>query len=307
MALPFFGLIAIGFAAARISPLPEAGLAWLNFFIVYVALPALFFQILSKTPFDELANWRFVAITTLATACAFVAAFAAGWALTGRKLPEATIQGVLGAYSNVGYMGPGLTFAAFGPQAAVPTALIFCFDTILLFTLVPFLMALAAGGRQGLGATALLVAKRVGLHPFIIATALGVIAAYFQFVPPEPADRLLEILSGAAAPCALFAMGVTVGLRPLTRFPRELPVHLTIKLVLHPLLVFTLLSAAGIFNPVWVYTATLMAALPPALNVFVLAQQYGVYVQRASSGILVGTIASVVTVTVLLYLVHGGG
>jgi malonate transporter len=50
-----------------------------------------------------------------------------------------------------------------------------------------------------------------------------------------------------------------------------------------------------------------MAALPPALNVFVMASQYKVYVERASGLILLGTIASVVTVTGLLFMIGLGG
>ena len=49
-----------------------------------------------------------------------------------------------------------------------------------------------------------------------------------------------------------------------------------------------------------------MAALPPALNVFVLAQQYGSYVQGASNGVLLGTLVSVATVTGLLVLITKG-
>jgi predicted permease len=46
-----------------------------------------------------------------------------------------------------------------------------------------------------------------------------------------------------------------------------------------------------------------MAALPPALNVFVLANQYQTYVARASTAILVGTAVSAATVTALLWLI----
>ena len=67
-----------------------------------------------------------------------------------------------------------------------------------------------------------------------------------------------------------------------------------------------LLSATGGFDRVWAFTAELMASLPPALNVFVMASQYGVYVERASSAILIGTLASVVTVTLLLWVITGG-
>jgi malonate transporter len=56
LALPYFGLIFIGFACGKSKNLPEAGLAWMNFFLLYVSLPALLFGIMSKTPFAELNN-----------------------------------------------------------------------------------------------------------------------------------------------------------------------------------------------------------------------------------------------------------
>lgn len=303
LSLPFFGLIFLGYLAGRIVKLPESGLAWLNVFIIYFALPALFFKLIAQTPFEELANWPYIFATTFSTYTAFALAFAIGIVATRGRIPEATIQGVIGAYSNIGYMGPGLTLAALGPAAAVPTALIFCFDNTLLFTLVPFLMALGSSSGEGWAATAALVARRVFTHPFILATLAGVVAAYFRFEPPVAIDQMLTFLSGAAAPAALFTMGVTVAMRPIKRVPAELPTLLLVKLVAHPLIVFFLLSLMGITDMVWVATAILMAALPPALNVFVLARQYDVYVERASSSILIGTVVSVITVTALLYLV----
>lgn len=50
LALPYFGLIFIGFACGKAKGLPESGLAWMNFFLLYVSLPALLFGIMSKTP-----------------------------------------------------------------------------------------------------------------------------------------------------------------------------------------------------------------------------------------------------------------
>jgi malonate transporter len=67
-----------------------------------------------------------------------------------------------------------------------------------------------------------------------------------------------------------------------------------------------LLSWAGDYDPIWVYTAILMASLPPALNVFVMARQYDVWVQRASSMVLVGTLVSIPTLTLMILLITGG-
>jgi malonate transporter and related proteins len=306
LALPFFALILIGFVAGKVRRLPIEGLAWMNFFIVYVSLPALFFQLLSKTPIEQLSNWSYVTATTCGTATAFFTAMLVGWRATHGSLRESTIVALAGGYSNIGYMGPGLTLAALGTAATVPTALIFCFDNALLFALVPFLMALAGSERDSSLALALGVAKRIFLHPFILSTFVGVGAAAIGFHPPAVLDKILNYLMQAAAPCALFVLGVTVASRPVARVPGELPFVLFIKLIAHPIFILGLLDTIGGFDPIWVHTAVLMACLPPALNVFVLAQQYHAYVDKASTIILVGTLVSVVTVTAFLYLVTRG-
>lgn len=306
LALPFFGLILLGYVCGRRLRYPEAGLQWMVFFIVYLALPALFFKLIAEAPFEQLSNWPFVLGTTLSTFAIFVLAFVVGIVALRGQVREATIGAVAGAYSNIGYMGPGLTLAVFGQEAIVPTALIFVFDNILLFTLVPLLMSF--GGTQSVRALGMawFIARRVLTHPFNIAIFAAILAAWLGVVVPAPVDTILTFLKNAAAPCALFLMGVTVALREVRTVPAEIPVLLAIKLVLHPLVVWIVLSAIGGFRHEWVMVAVLMAALPPALNVFVLANQYGVYVERASTAILVGTAISAGTVTLLLWLVAEG-
>ncbi len=306
LALPFFGLIVLGFASGRMMRLPESGLAWMNFFIIYIALPPLFFQLVSRTPFEELANGRFLIAVILSTSLTFAIAVAIGLWLRKGKLAEATIAGTVGAYANVGYMGPGLTLAALGSAATVPTALIFTLDSTFFFAAVPFLMALSGKEKRSIAKTALDVVYRVFTHPFICATLLGIVFAWLQVRPPAPVEKILDYLANAAAPCALFALGVTVALQPMKKMPPELPVLVGIKLFLHPAIAWLVLSAFGGFEPVWIYTAILMAALPSALSAFVMAKQYNAYVQQSSAGVLISTLASIVTVTLLLYLIQNG-
>lgn len=306
LAFPFFGLIFIGFAAGKIGKLPESGLAWMNFFIIYIALPALFFRLLSETPIEELTNLSYVTATTFTTYTVFAIAFCIGVVATRGSIPESTILGIAGSYSNIGYMGPGLTLAVLGAGATVPTALILCFDNTLLFILAPLMMAVGGTEKEPISKTIGKIFWRVFTHPFILATIVGVGAAAIEFRPPAAIDTMLLYLSSAAAPCALFAMGVGVALRPAGRIPVELPAVLVVKLVVHPVLVYLLLTWIGGFDPVWVATAVLMACLPPATNVFVIAQQYNVYVQRASSFVLIGTMASVVTVTGFIWAISNG-
>jgi len=303
LALPFFSLIFLGAVAGRIWRREENALAWLNTYVIYFALPALFYQLISRTPIGELANWSFVFATSLATYTAFALAFAFAAVRNGGKIAEAILQGMVGGYGNVGYMGPPLALVALGPAAAVPAALIFCFDVALVFTLAPLMMAVAGTGGESLPRALVVIPRKVLLHPFILATLAGVAGAALGMRPPEPIDRLLDALSGSSAPCALFALGVTVASRPLKRVPMELPVLILIKLAVHPALVFAILTWIGGFQRLWIETAVLMASLPPAATIYVLATQYDTYVLRASSAILLGTAASVFTVTGVLYLI----
>jgi predicted permease len=88
--------------------------------------------------------------------------------------------------------------------------------------------------------------------------------------------------------------------------PWDVPVLVLIKLVVHPVVALSLLIAFGPFDPAWVKTAVLMAALPPALNVFVLARQYDAWAEPASASVLIGTLASVATLTTVMWLVQQG-
>ena len=303
---PFFALIGLGLFCGRVFRHSVDGLAWLNVFVVYLALPALFFQLLSKTPVEKLASAGFITATTLGTFLIFVLGLLL--ALIGNRgdLRAATVQGLAGAYGNIGFMGPGLALAAFGPAATVPVALIFCFDNTLHFVMAPLMMAVG-GDRQGsLGRIILSIFQKIFTHPFIVATIVGVAAAFLRVAPPDPVDRFLQLLAQAAAPCALFTMGVSIALRPLKRMPVELGFILPIKLFLHPLLIWGLLMALGPFDPVWVAAAILLASLPTATNVFVIAQQYDVWTERASASVLVTTVVSILTVALVLALLSSG-
>src|ERR1700712_1512999 len=306
LALPYFGVIFIGFVCGKARGLPEAGLAWINFFLLYVSLPALLFGILSKTPFAELNNPPFLIATTLGTITAFVLAMLAGRLMGRLPWREATLAGLGGSYGNIGYMGPGLALAVLGPKAAAPTALIFCCDSIFLFTMVPLLIAITDRKHPSALHTLGVVVKQSVFNPLIVAACAGALAAALHLQPPVAIDNMLLFLQNAAAPTALFVLGVTVALRPLSHVRWEVPGVIAVKLLIHPLVVFALMLLMGPFAQPWAATALLMASLPPALNVFVIARQNDSWVEPASVAVLIGTFASVITLTGVMWALQAG-
>ena len=306
LALPYFGLIFIGFACGKTRGLPESGLAWMNFFLLYVSLPALLFRIMSETPFSELNNPPFLIATTLATVSAFATAMVAGRIIGELSLRKATIAALAGAYGNIGYMGPGLALAVLGAKAAAPTALIFCCDSIFLFSIVPLLMVLTDREHPSFLHAIGVAARQIVLNPLIMSAAAGALSAALHIQLPVAIDSTLLFLQNAAAPTALFVLGVTVALRPFDRVPWEVPGVIAVKLLIHPLIVFGLMLLFGPFAQPWAATAVLMAALPPALNVFVIARQNNTWIEPASVAVLIGTFASVVTLTSVMWFIQSG-
>lgn len=304
--LPFFGLIVIGYVAARVTGQPAEALGWMNTFIVYAALPALFFKLVSRTPLADLTRLDFILADVGATYLVFALLFTIGRLGLKSGVADATIQAFAGSYGNIGYMGPGLALLALGEKAAVPVALIVSFENAVHFIVAPSLMALSGDNSRSRSQMLLDAARRVALHPFILSCAAGFLVAATEIAVPRPVAQLVDGLSVAAAPCALFAMGVTLALRPLKRVPAEIFYIVPVKLLLHPALVFGVLTALGRFERVWIEAAVLLAALPTATNVFVLGQHYQAWQERASATILITTVLSVVTVSLVLYALRSG-
>jgi hypothetical protein len=308
LALPFFALILLGVIAARHWHVGEHGLAGLNIFLVYFALPSLIFLVVSAAPFEQLVNWPFITATSAVTVASFAAIVSVSRALLRTNLRTATLQGTAGSYGNVGYMGLPLSVAFFGPEAAVPAALIFCFDCAIQFVMTAFLATLAhEENEEAHGAeVAWRILKQVSTHPFILATVVGVIGSALEFRPPGALGTILTMLMNAAGPTALFALGVTVGMRRFSGVGPDLVLVTGMKVFVQPVLAFLVVGMVPGTPPLWLHVAVMMAALPTASNAFILASQYRSYVEGASTAVIVTTALSALTVPLIVYAVRAG-
>jgi predicted permease len=302
IAMPFFGLIFFGVLAAKIWRIEEEGLAWINVFILYFALPAMIYLIVAAAPFEQLVNWRFPATTVAATGFCFLLVVAMGRWWFGVPLRVATLQGTSASYGNIGYMGLPLSVAFFGPTAAVPAAIVFCFDCVIQFLLTA---SLASMGEKGGGGSWRLL-RSIVTHPFIVSTVLGGLASAYHFEVGGGFKTILEMLGKAAGPTALFAMGVTVALRNFGGFGKEMFGVVFVKTLFQPAVAFIVVSLFAGVDHLWVSVAVMMASLPTASNAFILARQYGAYKDGAGAAVIITTIISVLTIPAIVYVLRHG-
>lgn len=295
---PFFLYILAGVAAQLLLRHGAEQQRWLDAFIFYIALPALLFQSVRIVPPGAANLLAFLAVSTSVTAAMFLA----GW-LIGRTNPQGddpAVYGLAASYSNIGYMGPALTVAVLGPAAGAPAAFVFCADVLLIFALWPLTMG---GGARGMGRIAGSL-RKVATHPFILATLAGLLFAQSGLRLPAFVDAPLTGFQNAAAPAALFSLGLTLARNHGGTVGARLGGCLGVKLIGHPLAVtvaFTLLPG---FDPLWVATAIIMGALPPAANVYVMARAEGISVPLSARTVLYGTAFSAVTLPLVIALLE---
>ena len=303
ISLPFFALIFAGYGAGRSRIIGESAREGLNTFVYYFALPGLLFIKVADSQVRDLLNSDFILAFYGAGLAVFIIGVMFSKAILGKDIGRAGLTGMAGAYPNVGYIGLPLTIFAFGDAATLPAVLILTIDTTLWIALGTLCLEAGKGGSH-YGEILKNISRGLALNPLLIAIGLGIAVSAMELAVPEPISVFCNLIGNAAPPCALFALGAAIATRPVS-MDHASPIVLmtTLKLIVHPALVFISLKLVGGINQMWVTVALIDAALPIASNVFVLGQRYNTYVSEISSAVLISTLISVFSLSALLVYV----
>ncbi|PIW06623.1 MAG: transporter [Comamonadaceae bacterium CG17_big_fil_post_rev_8_21_14_2_50_60_13] len=310
---PFFALVLCGYLAARRRMLPLEAIPGLNGFVLFFALPCMLYRFGATTPIQQLLDVS-VALTWLAAGLIMVG-FTVATSLNPRiGWNDAAFGALVAAFPNSGFMGVPLLVALLGAQAAGPTILTMVIDMIIISSLCIALSRLDGADEHGAAKALKSALKGVLTNPMPWSILLGALVSVLGLELPGPAGKVVGMLADAASPVALFTIGAvlarsqmlaTAGHTPAPRLADYLPVAL-LKLFLHPLLV--LLIGAGLIRlglPLGRFALVvivLVAALPSASNVSLLAERFGADNGRVARIILVSTAAAFVTFSVAVAL-----
>ena len=297
--VPIFALVLSGWLVRRIGVLGAAATTELNRFVVYLALPALLFDVVAKADLAEIWQPGFIAAFGLGAALVF-----AGTLLVRlhRGLADATIEGLNAAYANTGFLGFPLALAVLGRDALGPTLVATIITACILFAVAIVLIEIGVQKeRQGWSLFAR-VGRSLITNPLLLAPALAAVFPLTGMVLPTPVASFFDLLEGAASPCALVALGLFLAAerQPGTTSIRLTGTLLVMKLIGQP--VVTWILAVPVFHlpPSLATTAVLLAALPTGTGPFMLAEFYGRQAAVTSRIILLSTLISVLTVSAYL-------
>jgi predicted permease len=308
---PVFGLIALGYGAAAAklftSELGEA----LGEFVFALPVPVLIFRTIAVAQFPDVSPWPL----WIAYFCGVILSWGTATILARRVLglsaAEGVIAGVSASFSNTVMIGVPLIYTAFGEAGTVPLFLIISVHMPIMMTAGTIMTERAARledpDHQATSTVHALqaVARNLATNPIVI----GVIAGGIWRASGWPLDGspriIIDQMSNAAVPCALFSLGM--GLKRYGLFG-QFPLAImatTLKLVVMPLIVFLVASKLTNLPPLWVTVVTICAGLPSGVNSYLFAVRFNVGQAGASSAITLTSTLGVVSLIIWLNLLAG--
>lgn len=286
--LPVFGLIALGYVARWTRLLRETTGEGLSDFVFVLAVPCLLFRTLAKAEIPQTQPWGYWIAYFTGLAIVWALAMLIASRFFARKGPELVVSGFAAAQSNTVFVGVPMILKAYGDAGAVPLGL-------LLAIHLPVTMTIATLLAEGRTASITMLLRRLFTHPIIIGIILGVLARPVVDQLPSPFWTLIDLIAGAAVPCALISLGISMrryGLESGLGLPAALS---TLKLGLHPLIVYLLATRVFDMPAHWSGVAVLFAACPCGINAYLFAERYRQGIADASSAITLSTLISLFT------------
>jgi malonate transporter and related proteins len=293
--LPIFGLIGIGYAAAKAKLISERAGDGLADYVFALAVPALIFRTLSESGAQLTDSpWGYWASYFAAAAIVWAMGMVAARRMFSRDAREAVVHGFCSAQSNTVFLGIPLILQAYGDAGAVPLFLLLAIHLPLMMTAASLMIEAADAGDDGFRFGSFV--KTLATHPILLALFAGVLAQLLGVSAPQAVKPILDGLAASASPVALVAMGLALSRYGFSSDPKAAFVSAVLKLVLHPLLVFIFARYVFSLEPVFTGVAVLFAALPSGINGYLLAVRYRTGERFASNAIATSTALSVITV-----------
>lgn len=290
--LPVFGIGAVGYFLGLRGTFDFNLAMALNKFVMFVALPALGFQLLANAPLGEF-NLAMLGGYFVTELLMYATGFLIARHIFKSDVMEAALLGLAIALTNHILFVLPIAITLFGEAAVTSIVAIISMDGMLIFSGSLILMDVLATKDASLGHTITKIAR----NPPLVAMALGLAIGLLGLTVPTGIDVFMGFLGGTASPVLLFALGIILSQKASVSRPM-LPVVITgVKLVVHPALAWAIFAGALNLAPEIRNPAMMVAAAPCGVMAFMLALNYGVRVDAIARAILYSSIGSLVTVT----------
>ncbi len=300
---PILALGVIGYTATRFGFFLSSHRDGLSKYVFDFAVPMLLFSAVVELEPPKASAADLFASYYIPLVVVFTLGLLISRLLLDRSPVEAMVIGLGSCFSNTVLLGIPLVPRAFGNDALFPLFLLISVHGITVFTAVTVAIEVARGRDAGLANLPKQVISGLIGNPLIVALALGFIWKLTNIgIHPIAAD-MFHLVSTSVVPAALFVLGSSLASYSISGSIGPAVLVTTLKNAIHPLGVFLLGSWLGL-EPLWLSVATLLAAMPTGMNMYLFASRYQVSPPTATTSIFVSTVSSIITISVVIALLQ---
>ncbi|MCF0253744.1 MAG: AEC family transporter [Duodenibacillus sp.] len=298
---PLFSLVFIGWGLVKAGFFDASVSKALGKFVFKLLMPALLFKQLSKLSEMPPVDWRVLIAFFGACAALFIAGRLIGRRAFGLDSTGQVIMGMGAIFGNNVQLGIPIVQTSLG-DASMPTiSLLIAFNVLLLWSSATACVEFGRYGRDmdwGKFFKALLAIFR---NPIVIGMMAGACWSFTGLALPQTAARTVDLVAGATTPCALLVVGMGLAEHSFGAALSKAGAITALKLAVQPMAVYALCLLLGL-GRVQTHAATLLSALPVAINLYIMATQFESERGTASASIFVSTFISAFTVPLVLTL-----
>ena len=288
---PVFSLVIIGYLAGPRLGLEARTLSRAAYFIL---VPSFVFSVISSAQVEADVALRMIVFAVVVHV--LVAMLGGGVAyLLGKRGKMVGAFVLIAVFGNVGNFG--LPIIEFHLGEAARTAATIYFLAILVTSFV--IGVLAANWHAGGSGAALLAVFKT---PALIALVPAVLVNVLNVPIPIMVDRITGLLAQAMVPIMLLTLGVQLAGTKSLRIDGDTVLVSLVRLVGSPALALLLVGLFGLTG-IERGAGIFQAAMPAAVLTSIIALEYDLLPDFVTRSVLFSTLASVVTLTLLLAIV----
>lgn len=298
--LTLFALVVVGFIAGKLGYLGGEFDRQLSRLVINITCPAL---ILSSAMTGELPDRRYILPLLLISALTYLLLTGVGFLLPQYLTKDPDAQGPIGfalIFGNVGFMGYPVVASIFGHEAVFYAAVLNVVNTFAVFTIGTMLITGSSSDRERFEKKVLYSTPMIAAY-----LTMGIVALRIDQIPTA-ISQPLTMLGNITVPAALLIIGSSMSQLSLRTMLGNRTVYETslLRLAILPIGIHFLMKLMG-FAPLVVNINTLVIAMPVATYGTILCLKYGKDTTIITEVTFITTLASVMTIPVLVMLLFG--
>ena len=301
---PLFLLVLLCFSLSGFG-WPRSASDALTRFVFTVAVPTLLFRLMSDFSRLPRVDARLLVAFFGGCLAVYIVGRLVGAALFRMDGASQSVFAMGGIFSNNVLLGIPLAKVTLGEASLPAVSLVLVFNSLVLWTLVTISVEWAR--HRDLSPRGLVRTTRgVVANPVVGSILAGTAFGFLGLPLPGVVDQTLQMVSQAAVPLSLIALGMGLAEFGVRAGWRESVTISILKLVAQPAAVYALARVLAL-PPLETAAVVMLAALPVGANVYLMSRQFGVLSGPVASSIVLTTALAALTTPMTLTLIGAGG